>query len=1416
MRYIKQISFVLILVIASFLTSKAQLSSTHYLPPLMLSSSAGVIQGQTIFLSTPETTPFDVNIYQGTSTTPISTLSISNTASGVYTPPGGNDNNNSTTITKANAGIVVSVAGLRFDAPSGKQFYLNWRATSGNQGTSLVSLGKAALGTHFKWGGIPQDLTNTNTLSNSVIGIMATEDNTIIKIKDYNPNTTFSRGVTGTTLNKAGITDDSLTINLNAGQTYTLECAPAAAASVNYYGWLGADISSNKNIVVNQGHLNITLSGPTNDQSMTQLAPIAVLGNAYVIVRGNGVEASEFPVVIATKDNTSIYLNNEVTPFTTLNTGQWIKVPSTKYTESPTTAGQKNMYIRGTENFYVFQALSSTTDPATADVFQIAPLNCFLETGVNLIPDILKNGFSNLSTAAIILTASSAITTNNIIVKYGAGLNNTVTTAYLNSIKKAVRGTSDWVTYYINPTPSISGDVSIQTNGPVAVSYLGVSGYIGVGGYFSGFGTVPTISTINQNICLNTTATSLVSSMINASYSYQWYENNTAVNTGGTIISGATLNTFTPPTTISGTKYYYVVVTNQVGCSVNSNASGAITVSQNTITLSSAASTNAQSLCKNNSITNITYATTGATNATVTGLPAGVTSAWLNNVLTISGTPTVTGTFSYTVSTIGGCSTVTASGTITVTNNNVTISSSAGSNGICAGSLVTFTASLCNGTASTTYQWFKNGTAVTGANSATYSTTSLNNGDQVYLQVGSRVTNSISQSNLILNLDAGNTSSYSGSGNVWNDLSSIQNNMEFYTTTSYLTNSNPEFSIDGGGSLRLNNVSGKSILNTGITGAGPRTMSAWVNLDDLGPNPQMNIAWIGTYATTHAFEMMQFYSKTVLLHYANGSNAGIADVIPNQWNYLTVSNDGSTSKIYINGILDASFPGTVLSTDNTPLYIGSYLPWGNLKGKMASLDMYNVALTDQAVLDNYNSTKGRFDVSNSITSNILTTNIVGSSTISLTSSAGTNSQTVCLNDVIAPITYTASGASSATITGLPSGVNGVWANNVLTISGTPTVSGNYTYTATFSSTGCASSNVTGTINILAGSSPIYTLSLNGEPCVGQAVLTATSGFNSYTWEKDNATINGATSNSYTPTSKGLYKVSVSNGICVSTSSVTVIYDCGLTAEGKMKPTTSTSLVSLNGSTNNGTGLQEVGKILSISNTYSVNIIETPVNGGRLLLNLDAKNYNSLSHTTNPGTWKDLSVNHNDAPIYGSPVYSTNNGGGLNFAGGNANYIQANNANYFSNNSFTIQAWVYPTTLNDWSPIIDFGNGENSNNIILSNTFGTSGRPGLNIEGSTLQANATVSLNAWHFISASFDISNNTATLYIDGQPSGSATMNIPTNILRTKCYIGKSNMISTPKPNFIGGIGAIQIYQGYLNAAEILTNYNNTKSLYGL
>jgi hypothetical protein len=80
---------------------------------------------------------------------------------------------------------------------------------------------------------------------------------------------------------------------------------------------------------------------------------------------------------------------------------------------------------------------------------------------------------------------------------------------------------------------------------------------------------------------------------------------------------------------------------------------------------------NEQSVCQDAEINNIVYTVGGgATGAEVTGLPDGVTGNYDSGIFTISGTPIVSGTFGYTVTTTGTespCIEATAEGTITVT-----------------------------------------------------------------------------------------------------------------------------------------------------------------------------------------------------------------------------------------------------------------------------------------------------------------------------------------------------------------------------------------------------------------------------------------------------------------------------------------------------------------------------------------------------------------------------------------------------------------------------------------------------------------------------------------------------------------------------------------------------------------------------
>jgi hypothetical protein len=109
------------------------------------------------------------------------------------------------------------------------------------------------------------------------------------------------------------------------------------------------------------------------------------------------------------------------------------------------------------------------------------------------------------------------------------------------------------------------------------------------------------------------------------------------------------------------------------------------------IILTSGAGTDAQTVCVNTAITNITYSTTDATGATFSGLPAGVTGAWAGNVVTIIGSPSVTvgSPYGYTVTlTGGGCGAVNATGTITVTVNN-TVGAASSTPTLCINTVLT-------------------------------------------------------------------------------------------------------------------------------------------------------------------------------------------------------------------------------------------------------------------------------------------------------------------------------------------------------------------------------------------------------------------------------------------------------------------------------------------------------------------------------------------------------------------------------------------------------------------------------------------------------------------------------------------------------------------------------------------------------
>ncbi len=124
-----------------------------------------------------------------------------------------------------------------------------------------------------------------------------------------------------------------------------------------------------------------------------------------------------------------------------------------------------------------------------------------------------------------------------------------------------------------------------------------------------------------------------------------------------------------------------------------------------------------------------------------------------------------------------------------------------------------------------------------------------------------------------------------------------------------------------------------------------------------------------------------------------------------------------------------------------------------------------------------------------------TITVTGDGTIILSSAAGSDNQTLCINTpLLVNITYAVGGTGTGgTVAGLPAGVTGVFAGGTITISGTPTVAGVFNYTV--STTGpCFNPTATGTITVTGDGTLTLTSAVgtdNQSRCINVAITNIT-------------------------------------------------------------------------------------------------------------------------------------------------------------------------------------------------------------------------------------------------------------------------------------------------------------------------------------
>jgi hypothetical protein len=226
---------------------------------------------------------------------------------------------------------------------------------------------------------------------------------------------------------------------------------------------------------------------------------------------------------------------------------------------------------------------------------------------------------------------------------------------------------------------------------------------------------------------------------------------------------------------------------------------------------------------------------------------------------------------------------------------------------------------------------------------------------------------------LILNLDAGITQSYPGSGTTWTDINGLGPN-----NNGTLTNG-PTFNTDGGGSIVFDGV------DDYVDCGNPSTLRpliftsiSWIYNTDSGGRQQGIFCSYSESPVSGFF--YQVWNTPHKIRYVLGANTsggpgvGYTDVTGsitiniNTWYQIVVTYDGITMKSYVNGTLDINtIPSTGFEydvTNNKVIVGGTYTRNSGVvslfKGNINNSIMYNRVLSATEILQNYNAQKGRF------------------------------------------------------------------------------------------------------------------------------------------------------------------------------------------------------------------------------------------------------------------------------------------------------------------------------------------------------------------------------------------------------------------------------------------------------------------------
>ena len=214
----------------------------------------------------------------------------------------------------------------------------------------------------------------------------------------------------------------------------------------------------------------------------------------------------------------------------------------------------------------------------------------------------------------------------------------------------------------------------------------------------------------------------------------------------------------------------------------------------------------------------------------------------------------------------------------------------------------------------------------------------------------------------------------------------------------------------------------------------------------------------------------------------------------------------------------------------------------------------------------------------------------------------------------------------------------------------------------------------------------------------------------------------------------------------------------------------------------------------------------------LVLDLDAGNpysYGGAGTTVYDVSNTALSWTTNNTTYNSDPIkYFSYNG--------SSSWLQSSTSAAYDSQTITMECWFYPTTLTQDGFLFEKGqvNTQYSMFLAFGNTFyfrtigGT-----INNQDLTFTTSTYIVANVWNHVVCTYN--GSTKIVYVNGIQAASVAASGTLQTGQTNQYIGKYGAAGNSFP-FNGRIAESRVYNIALSAAQVLQNYNATKSRFGL